>query len=413
VPDPSAESSAELSMTEFRARVRTWFAEHAHLTEPADGETHDAVAAAQRFQSALFDAALAGLTWPTEYGGQGLTPAHQLAFNEEAQHYAVPTTPLLNGLGMCAPTLLEVGTEEQRARHVPRMLRGDEVWCQLFSEPGAGSDVAGLQTRAVLDGEHWIVNGQKVWTSGAQYCDFGLLLARTDVDVPKHRGLTMFVVDMHAAGLTVRPLRQMTGSSGFNEVFFDDVAIPAADVVGEVGRGWQAAVTTLMNERVSIGAGGGGLGRRIGGGEFAALADLARRRGALTDPALRQSLAEVFVEERLLELLSERIRADVQSGRTPGPQGSIAKLAGAQLHRHAAEVALEVLGTSGAAWAADDPDAAHWTQSLLGSPGNSIAGGTPEIMKNILGERVLGLPKEPAVDRDVPFRDVRVGGGRH
>jgi alkylation response protein AidB-like acyl-CoA dehydrogenase len=168
-----------------------------------------------------------------------------------------------------------------------------------------------------------------------------------------------------------------------------------------------------MNERVSIGAGGGGLGRRIGGGEFAALADLARRRGGLGDPVLRQSLADVYIEERLLELLSERIRADVQAGRTPGPQGSVAKLAGAQLQRHAAEVALEVLGSAGAAWTADDPDAGRWTQSLLSAPGGSIAGGTPEIMKNILGERVLGLPKEPAVDRDVPFRDVRVGGGRH
>ncbi len=407
-----AQPSADESIDGFRARVRTWFAEHVELTGGAGAESFDAVESARRFQAALFDGHLAGLTWPAEYGGQGLTTAHQLAFNEEAEPYVVPTMPLLIGLGMCAPTLLEKGTPEQRDRHLARMLRGDEVWCQLFSEPGAGSDVAGLRTRAVRDGEDWVVNGQKVWTSGAHYSDFGLLLARTNPDVPKHLGLTMFVVDMRAPGVTIRPLRQITGGSGFNEVFFDDVHLPGDAVVGDVDRGWQAAVTTLMNERVSIGAGGGGLGRRLGGGEFAALADVARRRGGLADPVLRQRLASVFVEERLLELLSQRIRADVQAGRTPGPQGSVAKLAGAQLARHAAEVGLDLLGAGGAAWTPDDADAERWTQALLGAPGNAIAGGTPEIMKNILGERVLGLPREPAVDRDVPFRELRVGGGR-
>ncbi|WP_199589281.1 acyl-CoA dehydrogenase family protein [Blastococcus sp. TF02A-26] len=399
------------SLDAFRERVREWFAQHVELTGGDGGDRSlEAVGAARRFQAALFDAGLAGLTWPVEYGGQGLTLAHQLAFNEAAEPYAVPTMPLLIGLGMCAPTLLEVGSQEQRDRHLARMLRGDEVWCQLFSEPGAGSDVAGLRTRAVRDGEDWVVNGQKVWTSGAHFSDYGLLLARTDPAVPKHLGLTMFVVDMRAPGVTIRPLRQITGGANFNEVFFDDVHLPGDAVVGEVGRGWQAAVTTLMNERVSIGAGGGGLGRRLGGGEFAALADLARRRGALADPVLRQEIASVFVEERLLELLSARIREDVKAGRTPGPQGSVAKLAGAQLAKHAAEVGLEVLGS--AAWADDDADAERWTTSLLGAPGNAIAGGTPEIMKNILGERVLGLPREPAVDRDVPFKDLRVGGGR-
>ncbi|MGY1771915.1 acyl-CoA dehydrogenase family protein [Blastococcus sp. SYSU D00813] len=402
---------ADETLDEFRARVRTWFAEHVDLTDGVTGSM-DGVEVARRFQAALFDAHLAGITWPVEYGGQGLTTAHQLAFNEEAEPYVVPTLPLLIGLGMCAPTLLEVGSQQQRDRHLARMLRGDEVWCQLFSEPGAGSDVASLRTRAVRDGEDWVVNGQKVWTSGAHFSDYGLLLARTDPDVPKHLGLTMFVVDMRAPGVTIRPLRQISGGANFNEVFFDDVHVPGDAVVGEVGRGWQAAVTTLMNERVSIGAGGGGLGRRLGGGEFAALADLARRRAGLADPVLRQSLASVFVEERLLELLSSRIREDVKAGRTPGPQGSVAKLAGAQLSRHAAEVGLELLGASGTAWPADDPDAERWTQALLGAPGSAIAGGTPEIMKNILGERVLGLPREPAVDRDVPFRELKAGGGR-
>ena len=398
----------------FRARVRTWLAEHAQRAEDAHGtdgpETVEALDVAKRFQAALFDAGLAGLTWPTRYGGQGLTTAHQLAFNEEAADHVIPTGPFIIGLGMCAPTLLEHGTEEQRLAHVARMLRGDEVWCQLFSEPGAGSDVAGLSTRAVRDGDAWVVNGQKVWTSGGHYSDFGLLIARTNVDVPKHRGITMFVVDMHAPGITVRPLRQMTGDAGFNEVFFDDVRIPAANLVGEVDRGWQAAIATLMNERVSIGAGGGGLGRRVGGGEFPALVELAREHGALADPVLRQSLASVYIEQRLLELLSERIRADLQAGRTPGPEGSIAKLAGTVLHRQVADLATEILGPAAQAWAPGEADSERWARALLQAPGNSIAGGTPEIMKNILGERVLRLPKEPSTDRTVPFKDVRVSG---
>jgi len=402
-------------LTAFRGKVRAWLAENAVRldADPVDqGETLGGLGVAKRFQAALFDAGLAGLSWPERYGGQGLSMEHQLAFNAEAEDYAIPTGPFIIGLGMCAPTLLEFGTEEQRLRHVPVMLRGDEVWCQLFSEPGAGSDVAGLQTRALRDGDQWIVNGQKVWTSGGHYSDFGLLIARTNVDVPKHLGISMFVVDMRSPGITVRPLRQMTGDSSFNEVFFDDVRIPATSLVGEVDRGWQASIATLMNERVSIGAGGGGLGRRLGGGEFLSLVELARAHGVLGDPVLRQSLAGVYIEQRLLELLSERIRADVQAGRTPGPEGSIAKLAGTVLHRHAADLAVEILGESGAAWVQEDAESERWTQALLQGPGNSIAGGTPEIMRNILGERVLRLPKEPQVDRDIPFRDIQVGGAR-
>ena len=417
-PESHEQESAELAG--FRSRVRGWLTENAerrdavsdsdHAADENDGESLQAVEVAKDFQAKLFDAKLAGLSWPTVYGGQGLTMEHQRVFNEEAADYVIPTGPFIIGLGMCAPTLLEYGTEEQRLRHVPRMLRGDEVWCQLFSEPGAGSDVAGLQTRAVRDGDEWVINGQKVWTSGGHYSDFGLLVARTNVDVPKHRGITMFVVDMRAPGVTIRPLRQMTGTSGFNEVFFDDVRVPAANLVGVVDEGWRAAIGTLMNERVSIGAGGGGLGQRVGGGEFDALLDLARECGALADPVLRQSLASVYIEERLLDLLSQRIRADVRAGKAPGPEGSIAKLAGTQLARHVADVAEEILGARGQAWLPGDQAGRRWSTTLLSAPGKSIAGGTPEIMKNILGERVLGLPKEPQVDRDIPFRDVKVSG---
>jgi alkylation response protein AidB-like acyl-CoA dehydrogenase len=394
----------------FRARAREWLDRNAQRIDagPADStesEGADAVRAAVRFQSALFDAGFAGLTWPARYGGQELTLEYQLAFNEEAEDYVIPTSSLLVGLGMCAPTLLQSGTEEQRLRHVPRMLRGEEVWCQLFSEPGAGSDVAGLRTRAVRDGDGWIVNGQKVWTSGGHVSDYGLLIARTNVDVPKHRGITMFVLDMRTPGVTVRPLRQMTGESGFNEVFLDAVRIPAENLVGEVDRGWQAAIGTLMNERVSIGAGGGGTGRRAGGGEFRALVDLARERDALDDPLLRQSLASVYIEEQLLELLSRRIRDDLKAGRSPGPEGSIAKLAGTELAARVADIAMEIQGDDGLAWEPGAPEATRWARALLMAPGLAIAGGTPEIMKNILGERVLRLPKEPQVDRDTPVRD--------
>ncbi|MER5628415.1 acyl-CoA dehydrogenase family protein [Streptosporangium sp. NPDC002544] len=413
-----ADESAEL--VEFRTRARAWLAESAERRDAVqvsddaldenDGESLHALETAKRFQAKLFDAGLAGLSWPKVYGGQGLTMEHQRVFNEEAADYVIPTGPFIIGLGMCAPTLLEYGTEEQRLAHVPRMLRGDEVWCQLFSEPGAGSDVASLQTRAVRDGEEWVLNGQKVWTSGGHYSDYGLIVTRTNVDVPKHKGITMFIVDMRSPGVSIRPLRQMTGTSGFNEVFFDDVRVPSSNLVGAVDEGWRAAIGTLMNERVSIGAGGGGLGRRVGGGEFDALIELARDRGVLADPVLRQSLASVYIEERILELLSQRIRADVRAGKAPGPEGSIAKLAGTQLARHVADVAEEILGAAGQAWEPGDAVSRRWTTALLAAPGNSIAGGTPEIMKNILGERVLGLPKEPQVDRDVPFRDVKVSG---
>jgi alkylation response protein AidB-like acyl-CoA dehydrogenase len=418
-PTPPVPGRAPTDLAEFRAYAQAWLRENARRRDADPGEdgtgpeeSLSGLRVATRFQSALFDAGLAGLSWPERYGGQGLTTDHQLAFNAEAEDFVLPTGPFIIGLGMCAPTLLEFGTEEQRLGHIARMLRADEVWCQLFSEPGAGSDVAGLQTRAVRDGDDWVVNGQKVWTSGGHYSDFGLLIARTNVDVPKHLGISMFVLDMRAPGVSVRPLRQMTGDSGFNEVFLDDVRIPAAGLVGEVDRGWQAAIATLMNERVSIGAGGGGSGRRVGGGEFDSLVELARARGVVGDPVLRQSLAGIYIEQRLLELLSDRIRADVRAGRTPGPEGSIAKLAGTVLNRHAADLAAEILGEAGEAWLPGDDDSERWSRALLQAPGNSIAGGTPEIMKNILGERVLRLPKEPQVDRDVPFKDLRVSGDR-
>ena len=400
----------------FRAEVRAWLKANGkrvddHSTpEEVDGETVDYLTKARVFMNKLYDAGFSGLSWPKEYGGQGLTMNHQRVFNEEANGYDLQSSPFMVTLGMCAPTLLQYGTEEQRKNHIPKMLRGDEVWCQLFSEPGAGSDVAGLTTKAVRDGDEWVINGQKVWTSGAHFSKFGLIVTRTNVDVPKHKGITMFIVDMSSPGVTVRPLKQMSGGSGFNEVFFDNVRIPASNLVGEIDNGWMAAIGTLMNERVSIGAGGGGLGRGSGTPQFDNLSALASKVGKKHDSATRQELAGIYVEERLIQILGDRMRAGMKAGKAPGPEGSIAKLSGSELGKRAADMAMSLLAESGQAWTDDDEDSARAASILLGSPGGAIAGGTPEIMRNILGERSLSLPKEPQVDRDMPFKEVKNNG---
>ena len=254
-----------MDLQEFREKARAWLEEN--VTRRGSGRAgddagdiadRDLVSESKAFQARLFDAGFAGITWPTEYGGQGLSNEYQRAFNEESADFEMLTGTFTIGLGMCGPTILAHGSEEQKQRYIQPMLRADEVWCQLFSEPGAGSDVASLQSRAIRDGDEYVLNGQKVWTTGAHYCDYGIVIARTDPDQPKHRGISMFIVDMKAPGVTVKPLRQITGGSSFNEVFFDDVKIPVDHLVGERNEGWRAAITMLMNERVAIGAGGGG-----------------------------------------------------------------------------------------------------------------------------------------------------------
>jgi len=399
-----------ITLDAFRQRVHDWLAAEApargwlrdesrsaSAVRPKAGDA-DAItrylARARECQEALYDVGFAGISWPTEYGGQGLTNREQVVFNEESQDYDLPLIPYTIGLGMCGPTVLAVGTDAQKERHIRPMLRGEEIWCQMFSEPGAGSDVAGLSTRAERDDDGWRINGQKVWTSGAHYCKWGMLLARTNVDVPKHRGLTMFIVDMEAPGVTVRPLRQMNGSSGFNEVFFDDLIVPADAVLGAVDDGWRTSLVTLMNERVAIGA-----GRPTGEiPTAAALAELATRRGLASDGDLADSIADVYVRERVLGLLSNRINAAILQDKAPGPEGSVAKLVATDLARRAAALAVQIAGPAAQAWSADDPSGDHWAAVLLMTPGLSIAGGTDEIMRNILGERVLGLPKEPRLD---------------
>jgi alkylation response protein AidB-like acyl-CoA dehydrogenase len=407
-------------LAEFRARVRAFLDEHAPRrrqrrpgedTDPVQDAEAPSLEEAKAFQAALFDAGLAGITWPAEYGGAGLTNEHQRVFTEEAADFELPTGVYTIGLGMVIPTLLEFGTPEQKERYVAKALRGEEIWSQLFSEPGAGSDVASLQSRAVRDGDEWVINGQKVWTTGAQHSDYGAVICRTNPRATKHNGITMFIIDFHDPAITIRPLKQMNGGTGFNEVFFDDLRVPHTDVIGQVDDGWRCAIAMLMNERVAIGS-GGGAARRGGGTGIEPYVKLARERDLLHDPVIRQQLADVYIRQRILGFIGQRTRAALQAGRAPGPEGSIAKLAGAILARRSSDLGVALAGPAGVAWPADDERAGRWTAAVLQAPASRIAGGTDEVQRNIIGERVLGLPREPQVDRDVPFADLKVGTQR-
>jgi alkylation response protein AidB-like acyl-CoA dehydrogenase len=394
---------------DFRRRARAWLEANAPRRGPDAGPGQEAspagIAEQKAFQAALYDAGLAGISWPREYGGQGLTGAEQSVFGEEARDFDLPVGAFLIGLGMPGPTILECGSEEQKKRYLRPMLRGEEIWCQLFSEPAAGSDVASLQTIAVraADGS-WLLNGQKVWTSGAQYSDFGAVIARTDPSAPKHRGISMFILDMHAPGVTVRPLRVATGGSPFNEVFFDQVRMPAGALLGEVNKGWDAAVVMLRHERVALGTASRPRSSPL---SYYSLRELAAKLGRDGDPAVRRRLAELYARERAVQLFGQLLREEAMAGRPPAARGSVAKLAGAELASFAADVAAAVLGDRVAAF--DDAELQAVATAIVAVPGGAIAGGTNEIQRNIIGERVLGLAKDPGVDRDTPFSQLRVG----
>jgi alkylation response protein AidB-like acyl-CoA dehydrogenase len=399
---------------DFRARVRAWLAANAPRRVSGDDEAEAeargqaAVLAEQKaFQAKLYDAGFAGITWPREYGGQGLTSAEQIAWSQESRDYDLPTGAFFIGISMPGNTLVELGTDEQKKRYLPKMLRGEEIWCQLFSEPGAGSDVASLQTSAVRDGDEWVLNGQKVWTSGAQFSDFGAILARTDPTRPKHNGISMFIVDMHAPGVTVRPLKVATGHSPFNEVFFDNVRIPASALIGEENKGWDAAVVMLRHERIAIGTMGSSRTNPLA---YDSLRDLAAGLGRTTDQSVRRELAELYAKGRAVQMFALLLREETQVGRLPGARGSVAKLAGSDLGRFAGNVAADVLGDQIAGFDSDELQAV--TTSIIAAPGSAIAGGTSEIQRNIIGERVLGLAKDPGVDRATPFNQLRVGTQR-
>jgi len=388
----------------FRLECRAWLAAHAtprppHATSDVtailDPEFDDAagIAQARAWQRNAAADGWAAVAWPLDYGGRGVGLAQEVVFQQERARFVVPDHPFRIGIMLAGPTLIAHATEEQRRRWLPPMLRGDEIWCQLFSEPGAGSDLASLQTAAVQDGDHWVVNGQKVWSSGAHHSQYGMLLARTDRSVPKHRGITYFALDMRSPGVEVRPLRQITGGSHFNEVFFTDVRVPDADRIGDVNGGWGVAQTTLLSERASIAQLIGESALTNGLVDLARRADAAGRRGA-SDPRVRQAIADVAVQEAILRYIGFRIVTAFSRGEFPGPEASVAKLAIGQLMKRTADVALALGGADSTTGA---PELRDWALLFLVAPSLRIAGGSDEVQRNIIGERVLGLPKEPIV----------------
>jgi alkylation response protein AidB-like acyl-CoA dehydrogenase len=384
----------------YRQQVRAWLeqnASHAPATR-GRGDEEGAVEAHRAWQRRLAEGGYVGVTWPAEHGGQGKGPLHQVVINQEIAHAGVPGILDTIGVGMLGPTLIAHGSDEQKQRYLAPMLHGDEVWCQLFSEPAAGSDLAGIQARAKRqDDGSWRLSGQKVWTTNAQFAAHGLLLARTDQDAHKHKGLTMFVVPMDAEGVTIRPLRQISGEPEFNEVFFDDVRLDPGSEVGAVNGGWGVALTTLMFERLTIGAGSEGMGYRAD--RFAkAIAD---DPDASQDPEVRARFGELAAELLALRFTGYRLLTAISRGQIPGPEAGMGKITAVNGAIAAGELIADVVGPD-----ALKPDS-EWSYLISFLPGLKSAGGTEEILRNTVGERVLGLPPEPRLDKGIPFSELR------
>ena len=403
------EESAEES--KFRAQVRDWLELHVagdryRFRDRAHGETDAELMERSRpHQALLAEHRWAAITWPEQYGGRGGTATDAAIFAEEAAQQRLLMGMFAVGVRMAGPTIIAHGTDAQKERFLPPMLRGDEVWCQLFSEPGAGSDLAGLSTRAERDGDEWVVNGQKVWTSGADYSDYGILLARTDAGQPKHRGISYFLIDMHQPGVDVRPLRQITGSSHFSEVFLTDARVPDANLLGELNGGWAVAMTTLANERAFMGGGPSGPG-------VTDLIDLARSLGAASDPVVRQGLATAYSRAQIMRFMGLRVRTATSRGEAPGPEASVLKLVAAWNLKANSELAMQIEGAAGMLDDSDAPEHGRWQQTLLQATSLRIAGGSDEIQRNLAGERTLGLPPETRLDKGIAFRDIPRGTTR-
>jgi alkylation response protein AidB-like acyl-CoA dehydrogenase len=383
----------------YRAEARAWLEAHKDDAPPRSGsyESEDYVNARRAWQRRLAEAGLAAVAWPVEVGGRGLGPIEQVTVNQEISRAQVPGILDVIGIGMLGPCLIAHGSEEQKSRFLGPMLHGDEVWCQMFSEPGAGSDLAAVQTRARQnDDGSWTLNGQKVWTTNAQFASFGLLLARTDSDVPKHKGLTMFIVPMDANGVTVRGLRQISGEAEFNEVFFDDVRLERDAVVGGVGNGWGTALTVLMYERLTIGFGSENFGSPVG-----LTATLAADPAARADADVRRRLGEVITELLAVRFNGYRALTALSRGQIPGPEAGLAKVTMVNAAIAATDLAADVVGPD-----ALEPDS-EWSYLISFLPGLKSAGGTEQILRNTIGERVLGLPPEPRLDKGVPFSELR------
>ena len=386
----------------YRHEVRAWLEANKEQAPPRSGSYEDTVYidARRGWQRQLAGARLAGVTWPREYGGRGAGPIEQVTVNQEISRAGVPGILDVIGIGMLGPCLIAHGSDEQKSRYLGPMLHGDEVWCQMFSEPGAGSDLAAVQTRARQgDDGTWTLSGQKVWTTNAQFASFGLLLARTDPDVPKHKGLTMFIVPMDAAGVTVRGLRQISGEAEFNEVFFDDVQLGSDAVVGGVGNGWGTALTVLMFERLTIGFGSEGFGSPARLAATIGADSVARR-----DPVVRERLGHVISELLAVRFNGYRALTMLSRGQIPGPEAGLAKVTMVNAAIAATDLGADVVGPD-----ALDP-ASEWSYLISFLPGLKTAGGTEQILRNTIGERVLGLPPEPRLDKGVPFSELRGKG---
>jgi alkylation response protein AidB-like acyl-CoA dehydrogenase len=401
---PAQEVTVDFTLTAdqqaFRERVRAWLEANipaewrsVATTEVPRKEAFDLV---RTWQRTLYEGGFIGITWPKEYGGQGLTFMEEMILHEEMALQKAP--PILNilGVGMAGPTIIAYGTEEQKKRYPAKILSCEEIWCQGYSEPNSGSDLASLQTRAVRDGDHYVINGQKVWTSLAHVADWMMLLARTDPDAPKHKGITYFLLDMHSPGVTVKPLRQITGDAEFNEVFFDNVRVHETQVLGEVNNGWAVGLTTLMYERLALGF---GLQVRLRIA-LESLLDMARRvektgRVVTSDPVMRQKLAQLWIDTEALKYTGARGVTRLLKGELPGPEASAGKMGWVETNQRLQELAMEIEGPYAQLMRGSERaiDGGVWQYGFLRSRANSIEGGTTEIQKNIIGERVLGLPK--------------------
>lgn len=393
----------------FRSKVRQFLEEAARPKSRGrsmridEVDSPELVAQAKAWQRRKAEAGFACISWPKEHGGHGLPAIYDVIYYQEEALFDVPPNIFLIGLGMCIPTLLRFATPEQKARYAPPAVRGEDIWCQLFSEPAAGSDLAGIRAKAVRDGEAWLVSGQKVWTSGAHHSQYGLLLARTNPDAPKHKGLTMFFLDMKSPGIEMRPINQMSSGANFNEVFFADVRIPDTQRLGDIDGGWNVALVTLMNERLAVTAAKG-----IEIGEILKAAqEIPNSTGegsALQDPVFRSRLADWYVAAEGLRLTRFRSMTALSKGEAPGPEASIAKIVMANLVQDISNSMIDLLGAYGVI---DDPDLspqqALFQQEYLHVPGIRIAGGTDEVLRNVIGERVLKLPPEPRADKNAPF----------
>ncbi len=390
----------------FREEAASWLAENAPTDDAFRAMTP--LEQAKVWQKRKYDAGWACMGWAPEFGGRGASAIEEVIWRQEESQYDLPANFFLIGQGMIGPTLMAWASDEDKARFLPPLASGEEVWCQLFSEPAGGSDLAALRTRAERDGDDWVINGQKIWTSGAHYSDYGVIVVRTDPTVPKHKGLSYFYVDMKAPGVEVKPIKQLTGDSDFNEVYFTDVRVSDSQRLGEVGQGWQVSLTTLMNERAAI---GGSFGQM----DVSLAMSVAEEveidgRPALEDAAVRARIANWYVQEAGLKYTGYRSLTALSRGALPGPENSIGKLVGAPKMQAMSSYLMDLLGASGAI--ADESLAAKAgiiQRAYMGAPGLRIAGGTDEIMANIIAERVLGLPQEPRLDKGIPFNEVPTG----